>query len=219
MFLLIGLAQRLTAGLRLRFAVAPLAVTCSSVTSVAYATVCALTASSQTRMPLYAMRSCWSFGQLGKRHRRNHPTPIGLGRGRNPHPSCPCYFGGMGEFIGSPTPWVFAIGSTPHPVRCRCRLICGSGHQADKSESCPFVLLVGDRTSYNSGFAASVRCRSLRCNLQFGHVSCLRNCLRPHCKFANPPPLYAMRVFASCSIGIEGQNQKPILIPFCWKVN
>ena len=38
--------SRITAGLRLRFAVAPCAATCSSVTSVAFATVCALTASS-----------------------------------------------------------------------------------------------------------------------------------------------------------------------------
>ena len=51
----------------------------------------------------------------GKRHRGNYPTPLDLGRGRNPHPSSPCYFGDMGEFIGSPTPGVLAIGSATRP--------------------------------------------------------------------------------------------------------
>ena len=55
-FCCLVLAQRLTAGLRLRFAYAPSAATCSSVTPVAYATVCALTASSQTHMPLHENR-------------------------------------------------------------------------------------------------------------------------------------------------------------------
>ena len=61
---------------------------------------------------------------------------------------------------------------------------------------------------YNSGFTASVRLRSLRCNLQFGHVGCLRNRLRPHCKFVNPPPLYAMPLFVTFFLS-RGQKQNP----------
>ena len=63
--------------------------------------------------------------------------------------------------------------------------------------------------TYNSGFTASVRCRSLRCNLQFGHVGCLRNRLRPHCKFVNPQAV--IRNAAFCHVlFVKGAKAKPV---------